>query len=369
MKLASYNVENLFERAKALNLDDWKAGKAILDDYAKFNAIIAKESYTKTDKEALLALLEQYGLTKETESEYFLLRENRGRLRKKATSKTKASIVANGRSDWLGWLELMREPVNSAAMSNTARVIADINADVIGIIEAEDRPGLKHFNEHLLPEQAQYRHIMLIDGNDERGIDVGIMSKKMFPITAIRSHVDDRDNTDKAIFSRDCAGYEIRTPKGNTLWLLVNHLKSKGYGNPAASNKKRLAQARRVREIYDQLVQTSPYVAIIGDMNDTPTSAPLAPLCGNGSPLNDVTSGVNFNHGGRPGTYGSCTASNKIDYILCSPALFAKMKGGGIHRLGMWGGTNGTLFPHYDSITKKEEAASDHALLWAEFDI
>ena len=30
------------------------------------------------------------------------------------------------------------------------------------------------------------------------------------------------------IFSRDCAEYEIRTPNGNTLLLLVNHFKSKG---------------------------------------------------------------------------------------------------------------------------------------------
>ena len=39
MKLASYNVENLFTRAKALNLDTWSAGRAVLEQYSEINAI------------------------------------------------------------------------------------------------------------------------------------------------------------------------------------------------------------------------------------------------------------------------------------------------------------------------------------------
>jgi hypothetical protein len=37
--------------------------------------------------------------------------------------------------------------------------------------------------------------------------------------------------------------------------------------------------------------------------------------------------------------------------------------------MGVWGGTKGTLFPHYPEITKAEEAASDHAAVWAEIDV
>ena len=29
--------------------------------------------------------------------------------------------------------------------------------------------------------------------------------------------------------------------------------------------------------------------------------------------------------------------------------------------MGVWGGKNGTLFPHYPEMTKAAEAASDHA--------
>lgn len=209
---------------------------------------------------------------------------------------------------------------------------------------------------------------MLIDGNDERGIDVGIMTRKGYAIPSIASHVDDHDGNQR-IFSRDCAGYRVDLPSGKHVWVLINHLKSKGYGKPGESNAKRKRQAERIREIYDELVQTDPFVAVVGDLNDTPNSDPLSPLLGNGSTLQDVSAHANFNDGGRPGTYANGSAGNKIDYILCSPSLFAKLSKGGIYRMGVWGGKNGDLFPHYDTITKPEEAASDHAAIWAEFDV
>lgn len=54
---------------------------------------------------------------------------------------------------------------------------------------------------------------MLIDGNDDRGIDVGIMLKEEYRIVRMLSHVDDKDD-EGIVFSRDCAEYEIKTPQG-----------------------------------------------------------------------------------------------------------------------------------------------------------
>jgi 2'-hydroxyisoflavone reductase len=39
--------------------------------------------------------------------------------------------------------------------------------------------------------------------------------------------------------------------------------------------------------------------------------------------------------------------------------------GGAIFRKGVWGGKHGTLFPHYPTITRPTEAASDHAAIYA----
>ena len=37
--------------------------------------------------------------------------------------------------------------------------------------------------------------------------------------------------------------------------------------------------------------------------------------------------------------------------------------------MGIWGGTNGTLFPHFPEITKAAEAASGHAAITAEINL
>jgi endonuclease/exonuclease/phosphatase family metal-dependent hydrolase len=262
------------------------------------------------------------------------------------------------------------ETVNEVATRMTAKVIHEIGADIIGLVEAESRPALVRFHDDLLSlaHGTSYQHIMLIDGNDERGIDVAIMTRSGFDLEGIRSHVDDEENG-KRIFSRDCAEYHIKTPTNDRLIVLVNHFKSKGFGSQATSDRKRETQAKRVKAIYEDLRQGgASNVAVIGDFNDTPDSDPLASLI-QSTDLKDITTHQNFNDGGRPGTFGNGTASNKIDYILLSPALFQKATGGEIFRMGVWGGKNGTLFPHFPEITKVIEAASDHAAIVAEINL
>jgi len=246
MKLASYNVENLFMRARALNGPGFSAeGREILKAQADINAILGKNKYTPTDKKKIVELLDKLGLKKSDESKFAILRQNRGHLVTRPSGKP-IEVVANGRDDWIGWVDLTLEQVNEQATRNTARVIKEVDADVLGVVEAESRPALVRFCKDVMPavEGTPYDHIMLIDGNDDRGIDVGIMTKAKFNIVSIASHVDDEDN-DGLIFSRDCAQFEIETAKGNTLVVLANHFKSKGFGSQASSNAKRKRQATR----------------------------------------------------------------------------------------------------------------------------
>lgn len=193
---------------------------------------------------------------------------------------------------------------------------------------------------------------MLIDGNDERGIDVCLLTRDGYPIGQMRSHVDDRDNKDNRIFSRDCPEYAIQTPSGKRLILLINHLKSKGYGSPAQSSARRKLQAEQVRAIYEGLIASGEkYVAVVGDFNDTPDSPALAPLLA-ATNLKDISKHPKFDDGGYPGTYGSCTAGNKIDYVLLSPGLWNLVDTGGINRIGAWPGTRPRKWDVLDSLGK-----------------
>jgi hypothetical protein len=50
------------------------------------------------------------------------------------------------------------------------------------------------------------------------------------------------------------------------------------------------------------------HVVVVGDLNDTPESEPLAPLI-TGTDVRDISTHPAFEDGGRPGTYASPTST------------------------------------------------------------
>ncbi len=369
MRLAAFNVENLFDRAKAMNLETWSEGREVLEQFAELNRLLGQILYSEADKRRMAELVVKLGMEKSDTGPFVILRRNRGKLLKRPTDGG-VIVIANGRADWVGSLELREEPVDEEAMRNTARVMSDLEADVLGVVEAESRPVLSAFNSLLLPAVGgtPYRQVMVIDGNDDRGIDVGIMTRENFSIGMMRSHVDDRTAGGDVIFSRDCPEYYIATPKGSTLVVLVNHFKSKGFGSAQSSNARRRAQALRVAEICEALLADGiDYIAVIGDLNDTPDSEPLKPLME--SSLKDAFEHPKFDDGGFPGTFGLGNAGNKIDYLLLSPKLFAKVTRGGVFRKGAWPGSRPKRWETYPQVTSPDHAASDHAAIWVDLDI
>lgn len=369
MRIASFNVENLFARAKALNFDDPTDGTPIVEAFGRLNVLLNQAFYSPADKLEIAALMIELGMENSDMGPFAQLRRNRGALVRRPQAGG-IDVIASGRADWVGFVELRVEPVNVVAMRMTAKVIAEVNADIIGIIEAESRPSLAEFNNVLLPAMGgtAYRHVMVIDGNDPRGIDVGLMSRTGLPIGRLRSHVDDEDPGGRTIFSRDCPEFEVALPGGRTLLVMVNHFKSK-LGSQTQSNARRKLQAERVKAIYDaRRAEGFDLVAIMGDLNDSPANAPLAALLTQ-TDLQEAAAVPAFDDGGRPGTFGSATAANKFDYILMSPALFATATGGGIFRKGMWPGVRPAKWPKFAEITREAEAASDHGAVFVDLAI
>ena len=78
----------------------------------------------------IIQALQALGLEKSDDGAFAVLRQNRGRLVKRPRGGG-LEIVANGRGDWIGWVELEREEVNEVATANTARIIRDVGADMI----------------------------------------------------------------------------------------------------------------------------------------------------------------------------------------------------------------------------------------------
>lgn len=367
MKIASYNVQNLFDRAKALN-EDTPEAKEMLKLEAELNGLFDKPIYTAANKKRMLDILGIMGLLKKDEGTYVYLRKLKGQFIKRAKSGD-VEIVASGREDWVGWVELKTEQVEDIAIMNTGRVIKDVNADIIAVVEAENRVALKQFSDYVLKklEGSPYDNIMLIDGNDERGIDVGLMTKANYNIGLMRSHIHDMNPAfNGPVFSRDCPEYCIETPEGEHIWILPNHFKSKFGGDNPKAKEKRKAQATRVAEIYKKLIKDgNPNVIVLGDLNDTPESDLLKPLLEK-TDLKDISKHPSFDNGGYNGTFGSGGDRDKIDYILLSPALFSRVVAGGIFRKGAWPGIRKPKWEVYPELTKERYIASDHHLIWCE---
>jgi hypothetical protein len=73
MRLATFNVENMFERAKAMNLSTWAAGKGALEDFKRLNELIQEEDYTEGIKSELLEIMKRHkGLIAQSESEFIV---------------------------------------------------------------------------------------------------------------------------------------------------------------------------------------------------------------------------------------------------------------------------------------------------------
>ena len=375
VRIASYNVENLFARPKAFVPQNWSEGRPILDAYHRASDLMAKDTYGQADRQEMKDLLVQLDIysrnsagairrKRSPDPRWAWLRKNRGTFDSEPTDTSQdIEITASGRGAWIGWLELAVAQINEAGTRTTARAIAEVNADIMAVVEAEDRPSLVRFNKELL--NGLYKHVMLVDGNDERGIDVGILTKPGFEIRSIRSHVDARDDIG-IIFSRDCAQYEIATPGGQTIHVLVNHFKSQSGGGGA----KRKRQAAEVRRIADRLAAEGKHAVVLGDLNEGPatTGSPaenLAPLLENNSPLVDCFSLPGFDPGPKPGTFDTCSLRNRFDYIFLTHSLVPSFQGGGLFRKGLWGSraTRPTAWDTYPEMTQSVQQASDHAVV------
>jgi hypothetical protein len=249
-KVASFNLENMFTRPSAMSQAAASDGQTAINQHAELNEIINKSVYTQADKNRLLTLDQKYGFSdlNAPANAFVTLQKIRGQLFSISQAGV-ISLVVNDRSDWTGWFDIRREDIVWEAIENTGRVINSLAADVLMCVEAENRPSLDRFNEKVLGGVfgSAFKNCMLVDGKDQRGIDLGIFSNH--EILGIRSHIDDRNADGERIFSRDSPEYGIRLPNGDLLVVIPQHFKSKRGGNSPAAVARRKTQVERAAAI------------------------------------------------------------------------------------------------------------------------
>jgi endonuclease/exonuclease/phosphatase family metal-dependent hydrolase len=226
------------------------------------------------------------------------------------------------------------DPKSYFEMQALARAIDGLAADVLSVEEVENRAVLETLNRHLA---RPFLYVELVEGNDPRGIDVGLLSR--FPIDRVQSHRL-RPLDGGLRFARDFPVFRVRPSPKTAVEIGVVHLKSK-LGKKEDSDAWRLAEAQAARAILEELRQRDPAtpVVVLGDFNDTRDSTPLAPFFGY---LKDALASVPLS---ERYTYVHDKKPEQIDHLLASADLAAVRAG----------------------VTHYEDQPSDHAPIWADF--
>ncbi len=157
LRVATYNVNNLFERATVFRPatgaphDGYsETGAEVLQDIQRLTELFDEASYKGAVKGEIVSLLEKYKFHTETKNPWFTIREIRKTLFSVKQDKSGVTLTAAGRDSWVGWVDLLRDAVHQTNTENTARVIQAMKADLLGLEEVEDRLTLDRFNTDIL---------------------------------------------------------------------------------------------------------------------------------------------------------------------------------------------------------------------------
>ena len=267
----------------------------------------------------------------------------------------------------------------------TAEALAATQAEVCALQEVENLVTLTAFDTRYLARWSgdPFEERVLLEGNDSRGIDVGLLSR--LPVIHYRSHARETYGSlglrppgglsvNDYAFRRDCLEADV-VKDGRVLTLFVCHFKSM-YGGRRRTRAIRQAEARAVRLIIERRFarpETAEWV-ILGDFNDyaeldgRPLSDHgLGPLLDDGFAADLVPRAVAdpldrwTHHYNGDDTYGA------LDHIFLSPALAARngrpqariVRAGTPYRAERY---DGARFPGVGWVEPK---ASDHCPLAA----
>lgn len=219
-----------------------------------------------------------------------------------------------------GWTERPKPEKELVALSES---LHDINADVIGFQEVESLQVLTQFRDKYLRDMG-YQHVVLVEGNDRRGIDVALFSR--FPVSNVKSHKDLRfpvPGQGTQGFSRDLLQARINAPNNYKFTMFVAHLKSQHGDDPA--DIKREAEALQIQNIIGTFQKANPQenFVLLGDFNDRPEAKHISHV------VNPRVSNLNLSDiimeemGAQPWvyTYHPKKYRSRIDYILMSQTM------------------------------------------------
>ncbi|MEM7485485.1 MAG: hypothetical protein AAF348_09770 [Bacteroidota bacterium] len=365
MKIASINIQNLFHRDKSLI--QTSRNKCLTDWVTELDALMRSSVKSERDTERIRELSFLLGFERTEPHAYGILRKRNGSLYLKECNYSEEDR-ASERTNWRGWIPLRTVPISSQAIQNKARMIAEADPDILLVQEVEDKAALDSFNRLCLPEFGiqPFDQLLVLEGNDDRGLAMGVMSKNGYRLDTVKSHTTEKDRDGGPLFESDCQEYEIVTPEPKVVYVISVQFSK-------MDEQRRKRQAEYVAALYEaKIADGEEHIVICGTLNDATYSDSLSPLIRD-TDLNDSSKYPNFNVDTdegkdasyfRMGAYRLGVNIRQKDYLLLSPKLFASVTESGLNRRAMWPERR-AKWPLYPSVKKRGQAASQHPLLWA----
>lgn len=366
MKIATFNIQNLFHRDR--DFLTLSRGKCITDWVEEFDAILRKNDSSKRERLQELAFL--LGFDKTYQNPYAVLRRKAGALYLKGMNYPH-ELKAGELTNWNGWVKLQTLPIGKEAIHHKARVIADINPDVLILQEVEDRPSVDEFNQTLLPQYdcTPFDEILVIPGSEGKGRELALLLKNGYSVKGLQLH-----SLTSKFPTQDTLEFKIQTPSGESFSLLSayffhsNSLKEESY-------RVRCRQALQIADRYETLQAAGGLdVLVVGTFHAPSYCSSLQPLLRQTNLLNlckhdsfyvEADTGIDRSYY-RLGGYQKGVNLKQKNYMLLSPSLLQKVRRSGLNRKGVWPKFR-PQWSHYASLTTKEQAASSYPAIWGDF--
>ncbi|MFS4493552.1 hypothetical protein [Maribacter sp. 2308TA10-17] len=367
MKVATFNIQNLFHRHTDMVELEYEIKSEIWKE--EFESLFSKSQKTSLDYNRMRELANLLGFHQAPHTSYLSMKNIEGSLHVKSSlqvMETKASYLSN----WNGWTRLKSVPITKKAIFNKAKVILEVDPDIVLLQQVENRESLIQFNKSFFKNnQSTYSEIMHLQGNDGLGLGMGILLKKGYHIKSVKSFSNEKDAKGRLLFNTDFQKYKIKTPQNKTLHLLCCQL-----AGESESDSLRRKQANKIAEVYsDLLSQGAENIIIAGTLNAPSYAASTSTILETG--VMDIVKHDSFDvmldSGNdssyfRMGAYRMGVNIKQKDYLLVSPILFDKVEDSGLNRKAIWP-LKKPEWETYDSVENEKDAASEHPLLWAEF--
>ena len=368
MKIATFNIQNLFHRHTEMVELEYEIKSEIWKE--EFEILMLNTERTEENYIRMRELANLLGFHSGSYEPYLSLLNFDGSLHVKSSMKvmeTRASYM----TDWNGWTKLRSVPISKNSIINKAKVINEVNPDIILVQQVENRESLIQFHNSFFEENqsSNYEEIMHLQGNDGKGLGMGILLKKGYHLKSLKSFSNERDTDGSLLFNTDFQQYKIKTPENKTLYLLCCQLAGENIFDTL-----RKKQAKKVAEVYTDLLSKGiENIVIAGTLNAPSYADCISPIME--LEVADVVKHQSFDvmadsgkDAGyyRMGAYRMGVNIKQKDYLLVSPILYDKINACGMNRKGMWP-LNKPEWETYDTVEKEKDAASDHPLLWADF--